>query len=1836
MKKTMKRIVSILLALCLILGVAPMETHAMVGALTEQQVYTKPSDMPSGIYKDYQVDWLENDYIRMYWMTGKSKDTNTYLVTVPAKPGTEASAKEAYEMVFEKGVYQRPYFLANSKEITCDSWSLRHSKNYIEVTYGFKPYTQIKKLSQKYSYTVKNKYYIVGLDEGKYSGTSEAGRVTDDANDKGTYGIRCEIEAGYEEGSSIGYSDELDLSYNIEMKGFNRMGHETLSNGPGMYMSTAKGSSAEGYTHTTTGIGTDLYHVKADELSWWSMPGTGMNSKGTAITEVLTKGYSWANPFTALTDFYSAYVDGHYYDDNNTSVDSLPEYFSATRSGNVTLETPLNLMGTEREHIHGNTLWGFRGLRAMDGDSFTPVDEFEDVAVSAKHLGIYKENNGYKAIPADNEDAVYKKGTPVAVIRGDFEEQNGRYVFTSGVASLSKSVTAVWPASTGSFSVGKDGSVELSEVGLNAPSFKFFQGKGTVGLTMQPGENGLEATINSDANSAIIAIDIPGTTVELQGAVIKTNGDLNFTGEAGFALFQGAEITMEELGYGLNQKGQFKFNGIRAKGSISTAEMLGLEMGSLEGEIDTFKKYYHFNLELNVFDLFETKAELELMRFEKTGNLMPNKLYFFVGSEAAKIPLVPPVVVANISGAGGGFDHLAETLNGDFFAIPPINLSITGRADVLHTIEAKATYTFGPAYYKMEAEDVGIKVLKKLNLIDEFSIYEGIQGETRKYKNKTYTGLSAIGGASVHASVPHKSKVFQASGEINASVFGGLDSYKKPSSVYVVADLSGGVKGSVHIPEGVKTIGGKKIASTEIAFYLGASSAIQVRNTDFEGAVKSAFNNFKVYGGLMKEDDWEIAAWRAYYIFPNNDAGFTVKPFWKELPEWNWDDHKPSSYSTNAIEDEGALAIVSVSMEPLSASVEENEEDNAIDAQSNNYEKTVTLQANEGQTLPSDATVLLMATPAEGTDIDTFAESLTVSKGDQSVSLTWPEYNKNEEIINESEINAMVTTNGNGKDCVMIGLGENATAGDSWKVTSSVADFDASLNASMPFDSLQMNLTGYNLSGKVENANTDTDYVLATYFGDEKGEAEYLIENTEITDPDSISATIPQEGTMLPTGNYYVTTSLLRKATIEVEGEDGTTTEEEILLPVDTKEFGSVSYTNTVQPDAPGKATIKPIGNEIMNASWSEVANADGYKVTIYQKNGETYEDTGKGYSYDAADIKDGKVSGITYDDTSNEFSLDMALTVAGEDMKEDAEGNLTSTGKSTALEAGKNYKVGVQAYKYLTEDGEKIENSQVYSTETQSNDSNLPAYTPLDINVVLKTLKGTGPSSKFVEQTITEKDGVLSCVTGGGDNNTWYLTPSVKDDGTNATFTVTRMDTSEALNKYDDGFSIANTDIIGSVMFKIDAAEDKGTYTDTTTKYLLVQKDDTAPVFSLDDTVVYANPNTGEYTITGMTEPNMKVCLNEEDYYGNPIEAATADETGRFSYKGKIELTKEVPVYDEEGQIQVDENEEPIYETVPNESSALVSLFAKDENGNNSAVESAVITVKEIHTVNLITNGGTIKDGKNVTSYFDGKEVSLPTENDITFEGHKFKGWYDNEAFTGSPVTKISSTDTGDKVFYAKWEHTDNGKAATTKATANANGKIVKTCAVCNNAYETTVIPKVSAIKFQPADYTYNGRVKTPTVQVVDAAGKTIPSSHYTVSYASGRKNVGGYKVTVTFKNSSDKYSGSLNGSFNINPKGTKISKVSKAKKAFNVKWKKQSGKMSKSRIKGYQVRYSTSSNMAQAKIKNVKGYKKTSAKITKLKSKKKYYVQVRTYMKVNGKTYYSTWSKTKSVKTK
>ena len=157
---------------------------------------------------------------------------------------------------------------------------------------------------------------------------------------------------------------------------------------------------------------------------------------------------------------------------------------------------------------------------------------------------------------------------------------------------------------------------------------------------------------------------------------------------------------------------------------------------------------------------------------------------------------------------------------------------------------------------------------------------------------------------------------------------------------------------------------------------------------------------------------------------------------------------------------------------------------------------------------------------------------------------------------------------------------------------------------------------------------------------------------------------------------------------------------------------------------------------------------------------------------------------------------------------------------------------------------------------------------------------------------------------------------------------------------------------------------------------------------------------------------------------------------------------------------------------------------------------------------------------------------------------------------------------------------------------------------------------------------YIYNGKVQKPQVTVKNAKGEVIKG--YTVKYAGNCKNVGKYKVTLTFKGD---YNGTKTKTFKIAPKSVTVKSLKAAKKRFDVKWSKQM-----TQVTGYQVQYSTDKNFVKA-VKNKKITKNSvvTKTVKNLKSKKVYYVRVRTYttVKYNGEqmNLHSDWSKVKKV---
>lgn len=170
-------------------------------------------------------------------------------------------------------------------------------------------------------------------------------------------------------------------------------------------------------------------------------------------------------------------------------------------------------------------------------------------------------------------------------------------------------------------------------------------------------------------------------------------------------------------------------------------------------------------------------------------------------------------------------------------------------------------------------------------------------------------------------------------------------------------------------------------------------------------------------------------------------------------------------------------------------------------------------------------------------------------------------------------------------------------------------------------------------------------------------------------------------------------------------------------------------------------------------------------------------------------------------------------------------------------------------------------------------------------------------------------------------------------------------------------------------------------------------------------------------------------------------------------------------------------------------------------------------------------------------------------------------------------------------------------------------------------------VTMKNCKITLSKSKMTYNGKKQTPKVTVKAGSKILKKNTKYTITYTSNKK-IGEAKVTI--KGKGHNYTGKTVKTFKIVPKSTKIQKLVKGNKKITLKWQ-----IVKKQCSGYQIQYSTSEKFTKKTTKkvSVNSYKSTKQSIKGLKANKKYYVRIRTYKIVNGKKYYSYWSKVKSI---
>lgn len=204
-------------------------------------------------------------------------------------------------------------------------------------------------------------------------------------------------------------------------------------------------------------------------------------------------------------------------------------------------------------------------------------------------------------------------------------------------------------------------------------------------------------------------------------------------------------------------------------------------------------------------------------------------------------------------------------------------------------------------------------------------------------------------------------------------------------------------------------------------------------------------------------------------------------------------------------------------------------------------------------------------------------------------------------------------------------------------------------------------------------------------------------------------------------------------------------------------------------------------------------------------------------------------------------------------------------------------------------------------------------------------------------------------------------------------------------------------------------------------------------------------------------------------------------------------------------------------------------------------------------------------------------------------------------------------------------------------EATATKTGRKHQECTICGYQTAPVTIPKKSAPTITVKDSTITVSNKSQTTKLDVKADKdaklTYKSDNKSVKVDKNGKVtiaknfVGKATITVTATSGGAKTTQKV--TITVNPKGTTFRAVYNGKgRKLKAYWNRNS------QVDGYQLQYGTSKNFTGCKTVTLKSNQYTGSVRTGLKKNATYYVRIRTYKRVSGKTYYSDWSKVKSFK--
>lgn len=1565
-----KRCISLLLVLLMALTLLPTEVLALLGGSVGN---LREVIQPVTIKKE-GVD----DGSQLYSMKMNNGKLVMFIATSGPHMGKSVTTSDrGYTATMDsirKGVYEKASFTFSGKSIrfginkalTIRSMEVVDPEKTPELAAFGTAIPTENALVIRYTFDGDNpkvmcfiSYYFVELAPGVAKGTLTNETQTEDGK---TYALAA--QAFWCPDVMTDNFDWFVFQWNQEYHGFSRMGHAAAERAAHVKVSRTYASG-----ETTTAKETDI-------TAGMGRVRTGASFFNGAVAEIYSDSYGVDNPFVL--------VDNERVRRNEAEAPAFVRYDAEkdvlTAWGYTEKLSPDPQDGFRGGAFH---IWGYRNVytKAEAAEqskvNFTRPDEVI-IPQDSDKLGIYKSGGSMLAISITDtaREQVLKRqhGAPLYTLRGDFKEgrdDGGKfYEFTTGKVALTPTVTASWNSGQ-HFKVRVDGNGRFTRfdtsagVEYNTPTFKLYSP--VTGMTEAAGldfDGGEELTLHMkpEKNAVLVFVNIPQVSSHIDKAQLKGSGDVVLSGQMGLNLILNCAanelITLEKLSYGpKGSNNEFQQNGIKAQGEISSADLLGLELGELKAAINTFdgQEQYDFELKLNAFELFETEAELQLKRLNN-GRLAPNNLYFQFAT-AGGIPIVPPVPTTFIKGGGGGFYGLADTINGDFVGIPPIQLKLSIKADYVKVIEGWANATVGPGILEYKGTDMTIA---KMPFLEEFGMRLKLEGERRSYLGKEYTGLRAGGGMNIKLNAPKEPYAFfVVEGSAEASVFGGLDNYKNPNYAYIQLDSRGKINATVKIPERLgrvrfRILKGKRLLSTQVDFILGTQTAIKVNpGTSFKDAATSAWKNMSVYGGVSNHGKILASYYRIYYVIPNHFGGAfhlykNINNGWTlegEIERNGW-------FPSGSRGLQAAAAPMTVMMAPLYDGETEEQVGIAVVETSlyavsadsvammatalpggGGFYEVIDYKAASSTATPSPESDLgLMVMPKDGNDLDTLRKSMKLYEVSDDTSptpiaLKETKYDDEAEAIVQQETDVNFTEvedegeDGTPKTGFLIDLKHDVGTSGKWKVTAD-CDFTCQLVASAPLTTLDLNLTGYDATSTVQNGRTDKTYAVRYYLDTEPdGTGEHYFLDMMETAPYTYE--VPKNGSIAPTRDYHVTAVLVEKVTGDFNGDGKTTEDEYSWVTVDTKtSTGTVKYENTSKPAAPKNVTIAATGNETLTAAWDGVTKADGYRVTLYYQEGGDWKQAGASYELDNADFTKGGAATVS----GGRYSLRMTPTVAGNsvtvnknDAKPEESGINLSGGTSDEAPTNVNYKVAVEAIRYeasaisYENEGAKTEKANVryFSDPVESSEVNLPKYTAPEITVTgggrTVTLNGTNGYGEMVWSEVPLEGETLFTVKGAVNGIT--VTP---EQG-KGRFTVSGGGGTWTVEADADGRElIANS---GRVCIVAEKGKDRTEY------YLRLVLDDVPPIITVDAKNVRADMTTGAYTVTGQTEPGLEVIMDS-----TPELKGTADAEGRFSLSGTLPANAE---------------SETGFDSI------LASLTAKDGAGNEAEPASVVISAR-------------------------------------------------------------------------------------------------------------------------------------------------------------------------------------------------------------------------------------------------------------------------------------------------